>query len=96
MSFKDVCLNGRISFEEFSALITNGDSRKRPGVSVGWVRLLDDDTECFYAEWTYSDVEADEDGEVTPAGWARVEQIDGEQSRLAYAAYIDGEREYIA
>lgn len=91
----DYCMNGRITFDKFSSLIVNGDSRKSPGVTVGYVVLLDDDTECFYAEWAYGDVEADEDGEVTPAGWERIEQIDEEQFRLAYAAYLAGEREYI-
>lgn len=86
--------NMTATFEEFSSLIANGDSRKRPCVAVGYVLLIDDDTECFYAEWAYGDIDSVA-GEITCEGWKEIERIDEEQSRLAYAAYLAGEREYI-
>lgn len=82
---------GRVSYDAFRHHIMTGESRNRPGVGVGYI-LLDG----FYAEWAYGDIETDEDGEVTPAGWAEVERIDAEQAPLAYAAYLAGEAEYIA
>lgn len=79
----DYCMNGTITLDEFKACIMRGESRPRPGLGVGYVILLDDDEEVFYAEWPYSN---DDNMDVQ----------DDLMAEFAYRAYREGCDEFIA
>jgi hypothetical protein len=79
-------MENKLSLDEYKKLMRSGESRKRPGVDVTYIM-----PRGHYAEWKLVDIETDDDGEVTPAGWQEVDRQDAEHLPQAYEAYLKGE-----
>ena len=76
--------NGKKStLEEFRDACMGGPSRTRAKDACTWLIVENEDgEELFYAEWTFLDC-------------AKGEEIDDIETKRAYKAYIEGEKEYI-
>lgn len=84
----------KLNFMEFTELVQNGESRAIPCSTVGYVLIEDDEgLEIFYAEWSYTGIETDECGEVTPEGWDRVARQDAENLPGMYEMYLNCSKE---